>query len=80
MTKDTMLAQMKQILMVDFGVQLKLTDLENIFRIIGVTVQMNVFLLHRFNLVRVSIVCVIGHVWGARRCIDKSTSHKRPSY
>ena len=61
-----MLAQMNKILMVDFGVRLKLTDLDNILVIIGVTVQMNVFLLHRFNLVRVSIVCVIGYVWGAR--------------
>ena len=58
-----MLAQMNKILMVDFGVRLKLTDLENMRVKIGVTVQMNVFLLHRFNLVRVSIVHVIGYVW-----------------
>ena len=42
-TKHMMLAQMKKILMVDFGVRLKLTDLENTLKEIGVTVQMTVF-------------------------------------
>ena len=78
-----MLAQMNKILMVDFGVRLKLTDLDNILVIIGVTVQMNVFLLHRFNLVRVSIVCVIGYVWavGCMQIYYKLLHIlKRPSY
>ena len=44
-TKNIMLAQTKKILMVDFGVRQKMTDLENTLLEIGVTVQMNVLTL-----------------------------------
>ena len=44
-TKNMMLAQTKKILMVDFGVRQKMTDLENTLLEIGVTVQMNVLTL-----------------------------------
>ena len=41
-TKHMMLAQTNQILTIDFGVQPKLTDLRNMLKEIGVTVQKTV--------------------------------------